>query len=80
MKIALGFLGAILSAVAGVLYLAPLVSNYIQGAQTFSSPDEAMNMHNLVYLLTGFLVMTIGWVLGLFIGDAIEDFIAGRKD
>jgi len=73
MKIALGFLGAILGAVAGVLYLAPMVSNFVQGAQTFASPDEAMNMHNLVYLMTGFAIMVVGWLIGLMVGGAIEN-------
>ena len=78
MKIALAFLGATLGAIAGVLYLAPFVSNYMQGMQTFSSPDEAMNMHNLVYLATGFLIMVVGFVVGLIIGGSVEKMTAGR--
>lgn len=79
MKILIAFLFAFAGAAAGILYAAPFVSNYIQGTQTFSSPDEAMNMHNIVYLLTGFMVMVIGWVVGMFIGGALEDFMARRK-
>jgi|GEM_PF-1544454 len=79
MKILLAFLGAFIGAAAGVLYLAPFVSNYVQGTQTFASPDEAMNMHNLVYLLTGFFIMILGWIIGLLIGGSIEDAMARRK-
>ena len=80
MKLFLAFLGAIIGAGAGILYLAPFVSNYVQGAQTFSSPDEAMNMHNLVYLLTGFSVMVVGWVIGLFIGGSIKRSFGHGED
>jgi len=80
MKILLAFLGAILGAVAGVLYVAPLVSNFMQAAQTFSSPDEAMNTHNIAYLLTGFLMMVIGWGVGIIIGGSVEDALARRKE
>ena len=72
MKIILGFLGAVIGAAAGILYLAPMVSNWAQSTQTFSSPDEAMNLHNMVYLATGFLVLVFGWFLGLGIGGIIE--------
>ncbi len=68
MKVLLAFLGAAGGAVGGVLYLAPIVSNYVTGTQTFSSPDEAMNLHNMVYLGTGFLAMVLGWLIGLAIG------------
>ena len=80
MKILLAFLGAFLGAIAGVLYLAPLVSNLVQGSQTFSSPDEAMNLHNLVYLLTGFLLMVIGWSIGMIIGGSIENALSRGKE
>ena len=38
MKLLLAFLFAIIGGAVGILYLAPFISNYVQSAQTFSSP------------------------------------------
>ena len=80
MKLLLAFLFAIIGGAAGILYLAPFISNYVQSAQTFSSPDEAMNTHSVVYLLTGFLAMLFGWAVGMIAGGGLEDLMSRRKN
>lgn len=72
MRVFLGLLGAILGAVAGLLFLGSFVGDlYIQSTD-FQSPDQAGEAHSMSFLVTTFVTMMLGYFIGWFIGRLIE--------
>jgi hypothetical protein len=60
------FIGA---AIATVL-LGSSVADWVVGRLTFDSPDDADNLHMLVFIATNIGGLIVGWMVGWVIGGA----------
>jgi membrane associated rhomboid family serine protease len=68
MRYVIAMVFAFIGAAFATLFLGSSVADWVVGRLSFESPDEADNLHMLVFIGTNVAGLLVGWLMGWIIG------------
>ncbi len=68
MRYVVAMVFAFIGATLATLFLGSSVANWVVARMTFESPDDADNLHMLVFIATNVGGLLLGWLVGWVIG------------
>jgi hypothetical protein len=68
MRYVVAMVFAFIGAAFAIIFLSSSVADWVVAQQSFESPDDADNLHMLVFIGTNVAGLLIGWMVGWVIG------------